>query len=183
MCGIRQLDEEGEVAEVDEVPQHWPHRWLTGDMRHAFCEYFRAASQAFDELLFKPGRKHTIKCTIFKPSQHKLGRHNMIHYNFLIQQFHLLWGGQKALRDYEATFFFPLLKTPQVLRRLNEMWRLICQKTAWEFVPLQASGANIKQEPESDDDDDLYPVFESRLFDDDDDNAMMNYMSSLVMDE
>jgi hypothetical protein len=82
----------------------------------------------------------------------------MIHYNYLMQQFHLLYDGDEAMVDYEAQFFFPLLKTPQVLKRLNAMWYLICEKLHWPFQALE--NGNTKQAPapvasdQSDDDDD-----------------------------
>ncbi len=80
VCGDPpEFDEEGiEVGSPRcEVPERWPHLWLSEDMLNAFRCYFRLVSDAFDSLLFKAGRKHTLKCNKLQSNQGPLARHNM----------------------------------------------------------------------------------------------------------
>ncbi len=100
-------------------------------MQFAFRSYFDAVSAAFDALLFRAGRKQTLKLNATKSNDGPLARHNMIHCNniyvsisyssddYVIQQFHLRYG-PTAHAEYEAAFFHPLLKTPQVRGVRNE---------------------------------------------------------------
>jgi hypothetical protein len=79
LCGQPpELDEYGVVVEDHaELPEKWPHKWLTDHMQLAFRSYFDAVSAAFDALLFRAGRKQTLKLNATRSNDGPLARHNM----------------------------------------------------------------------------------------------------------
>jgi hypothetical protein len=93
--------------QVTDFPQFWTHNWLSDDALFSFRFYFTRVSQAFDKKYFKAGKRLTSKCSQYDNAQTKLARHNLIHYNYLIRQFHWLYGGEDYEHLMESRFFFP----------------------------------------------------------------------------
>lgn len=124
-----------------DFPQFWPHKFLDDDAIFAFRFYFALVSQAFDERYFKAGKRHTVKCLQYNNPHISDSRHNLLHYNFLFRQFHLLYGGQEFADEYESAFFFPLLRTDSVLKTLNRMWKEICVQWGWPFYSLSTDAS------------------------------------------
>jgi hypothetical protein len=104
----------------------------------AFRHYFDCISRAFDQVLFKHGKRPTVKCNATENHTTPLSRHNLIHYDYLIQLFHYIYGGEDCHRAFQASFFHPLLKTPQVMSRLNKMTEQLFISLGWKkhFRPL-----------------------------------------------
>lgn len=70
----------------------------------------------------------------------------------VFQQAHILYGGFSAsavdfdleagyqcLRDYEADYFFPLLRSKESFDKIEQMWEVICAdpSTRWPCVKLR----------------------------------------------
>lgn len=61
-----------------DFPDFWPHRWLDDDAIFAFRFYFTKVSEAFDNMFFKAGKRHTSKCYAFNNTTAKHARHNLV---------------------------------------------------------------------------------------------------------
>lgn len=59
-------------------PHFWPHRWLDDEAIFAFRFYFSKVSEAFDNMFFKAGKRHTSKCYAFNNTTAKHARHNLV---------------------------------------------------------------------------------------------------------
>jgi hypothetical protein len=57
------------------------------------------------------------------------GRTNFLSYSYVLHKF------CQILRLYEFVKQFPLLKSREKLRLLDDLWRKICDDLGWEFVP------------------------------------------------
>jgi hypothetical protein len=117
----------GEDRRACQQPALWKHSFMTKDMIYDFRGNFACISRAFDALFFKPGARRTSKCVIWDNTGKKNARHNLLHYNYLFRQLHLLFGGNECVQKYEALYFFPLLRTSEVVRKLNCLWFDICK--------------------------------------------------------
>lgn len=89
---------------------------------------FKLVSQTFDRKLYKGGARRTGKDHNFH-SDHPLARHNLMNYNLIMHQLLFMLD---IRRKVNAHFYFPLLVTEKVLRRLLEMWQIIADTYGWE---------------------------------------------------
>jgi len=103
-------------------------RYLNNTEYNKFVQMFARASDTFDRLLYKSGRKRTSRDNIHG-SDHALSRHNFPNYNFTI---HMLLFQLGARKKVNAHFYFPLLKTDKVLERLRCMWKIIAEENNWK---------------------------------------------------
>jgi hypothetical protein len=117
----------GEDRRTAVAPELWPYSFLPPDVLEAFRKNFAVISRAFDELFFKKGSRWTVKCVEYDNFATPESRHNLLHYNYLFRQLHLLYGGEECARAYHAEFFFPIYRTEEVLKKLNASWQRICE--------------------------------------------------------
>lgn len=69
------------------------HDRLDNGFLRKLQDLFYDATQAFDDYYYTSGKKKTLKDTMWvNPKDKDNKRHNMLHYNFLFQQLHLLAG-------------------------------------------------------------------------------------------
>jgi hypothetical protein len=108
-------------------------RYPTWIEQHQMRKYFVVISRAFDRRLYKHGKRHTVRDNVCD-SVHSLGRHNMPHYSWVIQNLLFRIGGQELLNRIEADLYFPLQKTPAVRRKLRRMWALLCREVGWDIT-------------------------------------------------
>jgi hypothetical protein len=100
-------------------------------LRHRFLE----ASIAFDQTLYRTGKRRTRRDNLIKSNTGVAHcRHNMPNYNFVIHQLLCRMGIRERS---EAHFYFFLPRTTKVIRELESMWRVMCAKLGWRYIPRE----------------------------------------------
>lgn len=67
------------------------------------------------------------------------GRNHLPNYNYIILQI-LYILNPKYEEDYK--FCFPLLRSPKKIKRLDEMWKPICEHNRWQYRPMYTVNNN-----------------------------------------
>jgi hypothetical protein len=121
----------------DETSPKWDITFYPISVEHEFRKLFYLASYTFDKQFYKHGKRWTVKDNLHHGNTNPLGRHNMLHFNFIIQHLTLLCGGLDYWRFYQTSTFFPLLKTETVLDELQYRWKFICMYQSWIYWDLR----------------------------------------------
>jgi hypothetical protein len=134
-----------------------PSYWLPASVLLRIRNGFFRLSIAFDELLYREGRKRTRKDferDKFKEDgrqateprgEPELERHNMISYNFLMHELTKLFAPNLYERA-QLEFFFPLPRTPKVLEKLTRMYNSMAHYCG--YPPSMLTGVADKRAKE-----------------------------------
>jgi len=93
-------------------------------------QLFHMASSKFDSTYYRGGKRRTNKDNLVR-SERSLARHNMPNYNYVKHQLHWMLGIRKQCMVH---YYWPLLKTPKVLDKLDEMWKGLTAELGWPYA-------------------------------------------------
>lgn len=114
------------IHERHELPTDFELSEITRD--------FQSASIAFDAVLYRTRSGGPPRDRDGRPIS-GLARHNFPNYNFVWHCL-LMRRGRGTRARVGAHFFFPLLRTTQVMNTIYGMWKLICEYNKWECPRL-----------------------------------------------
>lgn len=109
--------------------------------RHNFSSFVKSCEPNYLVITrLKEMFKVVIK--LFPRHKHHISetRKNMGNYNFIIRNclLHIMvtsTGDREIMACREMLEYFPQLKTPVILEKLERFWRSICEETRWKFFP------------------------------------------------
>jgi hypothetical protein len=109
-------------------------RYPTPNEMNAIRACFIRWANAFTQRFYHTGKRRTKKDNVVN-NRGFTTRHNMPHYNWIIQN--IMQHLDPTMRArYEADRYFPLQKTASVLRKLRMVWGWICDDLGWEITVL-----------------------------------------------
>jgi hypothetical protein len=132
--GLPQLSERWIQIKKRICSESFVMRYPTPSESNSIRACFIRFANAFTQRYYHRGKRRTKKDNVVN----NIGfatRHNMPHYNWIIQNImnHL---DKSMLARYEADRYFPLQKTPAVRRKLRHVWGFISDDLGWETTVL-----------------------------------------------
>ena len=135
LCGLKNLGERWVQIKKKLCGADWRIQYPTADEENAIRIGFGRFCIAFNQLFYTAGKKRTSKDNSLGRPKGELSRHNLPHYNWIIQHVAMLIDPEMKVRC-ELDTFFPLQKTQQVRKKLNLIWVLVCKHLKWPLTVM-----------------------------------------------